>query len=559
MNKKALMLGAAAFLIAAPFGLDLNRQFLVPISAEAAANVSLEVFFNDLEPHGSWVQTEDHPYVWVPANVGSYFLKYTNCHLIYTDQYGWYFDSDEPFAPITYHYGRWGFSPDIGWYWVPGTRWAPAWVVWRRDEGHVGWAPLPPEGRGYAVDVTVRVGDVPETNWVFVPVEQFLAPQLTVVIQGGDRVHEVFTHTQTAEPVVQNNIIVNNIIDINVIQQKTNQKVVVHKVEAVGDPKQARAAAANDTAVRAFVANVEQPKENVKPKQVVDAKAAKAKQDQGRGDKANAGAAAGAGAAGDCKADASGKMPANCPAPSGQAAGQPGQEKAGAAANAQANKPAESAAKAGGAPNAEANKPAAGANAGAPAGADNCKADASGKLPANCPPAKGAAKAGAPANAEANKPATDAAGQPAVTEAKPAPGAKASGEAAAKATPKDSGAAASDSGKAAVTEGKKPAAAGQASGEAKGKTTKDCTAAQVQAGAAGCTANVGGAGAVSQDKTGANGKGAADTGNGATPAGTKQADEQAGSAGKAGGQPEVQTGQPDTAKCTPAMKSANKC
>jgi len=243
---------------------------------------------------------------------------------------------------------------------------------------------------------------------------------------------------------------------------------------------------------------------------------------------------------------------ANCPPPAGQAAGQPGQEKAGAAANAQANKPADSAAKAGGPSNGEANK--AGANAGAAASAGNCNADASGKLPANCPPAKGGAKAGAPANAEANKPATDAGGQPAVTEAKPAPGAKASGEAAAKATPKDSGAAATDSGKAAVAEGKKPAAAGQASGEAKGKINKNCMPAQVQAGAAECTANVGGAGAVSQDKTGANGQGAADTGNGATPAGTKQADEQAHSAGKASGQP-----QPDTAKCTPAMKSANKC
>ena len=64
----------------------------------------------------------------------------------------------------------------------------------------------------------------------------------------------------------------------------------MRKVQEVNDPRQA--AQANDTEVKAFVANVEAPKQNVKPKQVVDAKAAKAKQAQGADATANAGGAA---------------------------------------------------------------------------------------------------------------------------------------------------------------------------------------------------------------------------------------------------------------------------
>ncbi len=35
----------------------------------------------------------------------------------------------------------------VGWVWVPGEEWAPAWVSWRTSKENVGWAPLPPEAR----------------------------------------------------------------------------------------------------------------------------------------------------------------------------------------------------------------------------------------------------------------------------------------------------------------------------------------------------------------------------------------------------------------------------
>ncbi len=44
-------------------------------------------------------------------------------------------------------YGRWTRLRGIGWVWVPGQQWAPAWVSWRKSNDYVGWAPLPPEAR----------------------------------------------------------------------------------------------------------------------------------------------------------------------------------------------------------------------------------------------------------------------------------------------------------------------------------------------------------------------------------------------------------------------------
>ena len=61
---------------------------------------------------------------------------------------GWAWASDESFGWAVYHYGRWGWSPAVGWMWVPGSIWAPAWVSWRYGGGYIGWAPLGPYGIG---------------------------------------------------------------------------------------------------------------------------------------------------------------------------------------------------------------------------------------------------------------------------------------------------------------------------------------------------------------------------------------------------------------------------
>jgi hypothetical protein len=193
-------------------------------------------FYSRLEPYGDWVWLQGQ-YVWVPADVGPRWRPYTIGRWVFTDRYGWMWVSNEPFGWATYHYGRWGFSNRVGWFWVPGSRWAPAWVSWRRSDNYLAWAPLPPtpdEGLG----ISIRVGTIPDYYWQVVPDRDFLADDLPKrVVRDRDRYEPILRETQPIGnvTVVNNNVVVNNIIKVDYVEQKTNKKVVVHKVEKTMD------------------------------------------------------------------------------------------------------------------------------------------------------------------------------------------------------------------------------------------------------------------------------------------------------------------------------------
>src|SRR5580698_5126053 len=68
--------------------------------------ISLQTFVDSLTPLGEWVDLGDYGPSWHPAQVDSDWAPYTNGSWVYTDE-GWYWASDEPWADIVYHYGRW--------------------------------------------------------------------------------------------------------------------------------------------------------------------------------------------------------------------------------------------------------------------------------------------------------------------------------------------------------------------------------------------------------------------------------------------------------------------
>jgi hypothetical protein len=142
----------------------------------------VSMFFSDLQGHGSWLKRGDFDYVFVPQ-VESGWRPYVRGHWVWTDEYGWYWASNEPFAWAVYHYGRWGYDPDIGWFWVPGNVWAPAWVTWRRGGGHVGWAPIAPRGRGYALGYADYYEPPIVEAWVFVPEKRFVAVDIVSYVE----------------------------------------------------------------------------------------------------------------------------------------------------------------------------------------------------------------------------------------------------------------------------------------------------------------------------------------------------------------------------------------
>ena len=107
------------------------------------ADVSFQVFYDQLSPYGQWVDYPNYGYVWLP-DAGPDFVPYsTGGHWIYTD-YGWTWVSDYTWGWAPFHYGRWGYDDSYGWFWAPDYEWGPSWVTWRRSDGYYGWEPMEP-------------------------------------------------------------------------------------------------------------------------------------------------------------------------------------------------------------------------------------------------------------------------------------------------------------------------------------------------------------------------------------------------------------------------------
>ncbi|MDB5220553.1 MAG: hypothetical protein JWO86_8480, partial [Myxococcaceae bacterium] len=125
---------------------------------------AVRLFFDVLAPYGAWVEDSRLGLVWMPARegVGAAFVPYATqgrwTHRAFesagnapVDEYVWV--SDLPWGWVTFHYGRWTYAGERGWAWVPGRRYAGAWVDWRAPERTgdpsgsarvVGWGPTPP-------------------------------------------------------------------------------------------------------------------------------------------------------------------------------------------------------------------------------------------------------------------------------------------------------------------------------------------------------------------------------------------------------------------------------
>ena len=327
-SRFAFAIAAGALLAAAPLGgLSFSVGLGTSVAQAQEVRVSFNVFFDKLAPHGQWVRNTHYRYVWCPT-VDRTWAPYTHGHWIYLHSRGWYFASDEPFAWAAYHYGRWFRDADIGWCWVPGTVWAPAWVTWRRSSHYVGWAPLRPEGDGFAISLSISTHESPHEDWFFIPTHSFLRPQLSVEIIFGAQNQDVFARTEYVGPVtIVNNVVVNNVITVNFIEQETKEKVPVVKAQAVSDPTAVSAAPQGET-IAVFDAKIDPPKKDEAPAKAVDAaQATKAADTQTPAAGTAAGAAVDAkagtqtdanGTAVDTNATAGGKV--TTPAPGGKPA-----------------------------------------------------------------------------------------------------------------------------------------------------------------------------------------------------------------------------------------------
>jgi len=182
---------------------------------ESGPAAGYSTFYTKLEPHGAWLETSDYGYVWQPREAESSrsWRPYTNGRWVYTDA-GWTWISQEPFGWATYHYGRWTRLRGIGWVWVPGDQWAPAWVSWRKSDDYVGWAPLPPEAR-----FDQRTGihnwsdnyyDIGPDQYSFVPTREFGAQRIESTIVPPERNVTIVNQTTNVTNITYNNMTVVN-------------------------------------------------------------------------------------------------------------------------------------------------------------------------------------------------------------------------------------------------------------------------------------------------------------------------------------------------------------
>lgn len=227
--------------------------------ASAPAAVSVDYFHDQLSSYGQWVWRPGYGAVWVPQ-VDQGWRPYTAGHWAYTDQ-GWAWVGDEPWGWAAYHYGRWYYDSQVGWGWVPGTVWAPAWVSWRSGGGYLGWAPLPPSV-GFSVGVGLVWGGVVISPgfYTFVGERDILSPHIGGFIVASSR-NTVIVHNATIinNYTVVNNHIVNGGVSVSHIEQVTGHPVARVTVASMAAGGAGRPGAFYQPPAIARVSNINHP------------------------------------------------------------------------------------------------------------------------------------------------------------------------------------------------------------------------------------------------------------------------------------------------------------
>jgi hypothetical protein len=183
--------------------------------SETSPGPSYSMFYTKLEPLGVWRETSTYGYVWQPREAAQSrsWRPYTNGHWVYTDA-GWTWISEEPFGWAAFHYGRWTRLRGIGWVWVPGEEWAPAWVSWRTSNDYVGWAPLPPEAlfehRTGIQNWADNYYDIGPEQYCFVPTREIGSQRIERAVVPSEQNVTIVNQTTNVTNITYNNTTIVN-------------------------------------------------------------------------------------------------------------------------------------------------------------------------------------------------------------------------------------------------------------------------------------------------------------------------------------------------------------
>lgn len=182
-------------------------------------------FYYDLAPYGRWIELSPDVVVWRPRTNMSW-APYSSGRWIWTN-YGWYWDSYEPFGYVVFHYGRWFYDDYYGWVWLPDDQWAPAWVEWRYDNSYIGWSPLPPyaffsnnSGLYWSFNYVI-----PYNHWHFVNVHHFHHKNINKYFVGDKIKYRTYNNTKIRTRYeTRNNSVFNRGVDPGDLERITNNR-----------------------------------------------------------------------------------------------------------------------------------------------------------------------------------------------------------------------------------------------------------------------------------------------------------------------------------------------
>ena len=260
---------------------DADKEEIVSVSQddftesdEDLLTVDYKEFYDELAPHGEWIEVtgkeigvdlkkstsslenkhrkitlqelfgikEAYAYddvdfgaffVWRPApNVSvsvvegepaPQYVPYSNGEWVYTDA-GWYFKAPTPYEETVHHHGRWVNSPSIGWTWVPGRVWAPAWVDWRENDTYIAWTPVPPGI--YIVNNVIVPPQVVEERYMIVEKKHFGGPDMYKYMYKENKNKIMIKEWKRVDGVmVMNKTVINKGPDITGIEKVKGNKI----------------------------------------------------------------------------------------------------------------------------------------------------------------------------------------------------------------------------------------------------------------------------------------------------------------------------------------------
>ncbi len=130
--------------------------------------------------HGEWMWNSLYGFVWKPYFSRKYpgggYQPYVNgSWSAFDNQLFWV--PQEPWGWVPYHLGVWLWDKDVGWMWLPGDAFAPAWVTWEFFAGYYMWKPWSLYDWYYGSLSYSRYGYY-GSPWAYYPVDDSILPPL---------------------------------------------------------------------------------------------------------------------------------------------------------------------------------------------------------------------------------------------------------------------------------------------------------------------------------------------------------------------------------------------